>query len=74
MFAHRKKTLKADEIVHKKYIFATNVFEFGPLLAGKSRDKYLLFIRCIVDCIALFMHCFSRRISRLAVLPENLRV
>jgi len=39
VFPHRKKNLQVDEIVQKKYIHATDIFEFGPLLAGKSRDK-----------------------------------
>jgi len=39
VFAHRKKTHQADEIISKKYVIATDIYEFGPLLAGKSRDK-----------------------------------
>ena len=39
VFPHRKKTKKNDEIAHKKYILISEVFEFGPLLVGKSRDK-----------------------------------
>ena len=39
VFPHRKKTKKNDEIAHKKYILTSEVFEFGPLLVGKSRDK-----------------------------------
>ncbi|KAK6174452.1 hypothetical protein SNE40_017727 [Patella caerulea] len=40
VFQQRKKNKKADEIVNKKYILMTEIFEFGPLLVGKSRDKY----------------------------------
>ena len=40
VFAHRKKTQLPDEIISKKYVMAADVFEFGPLLVGKSRDKY----------------------------------
>ena len=40
MFPHRKKCRKPDEIVHKKYILSNRTFEFGPLLAGKNRDRY----------------------------------
>ena len=39
MFPARKKSRKVDEIVHKKFVLATETFEFGPLLVGKSRDK-----------------------------------
>ncbi|KAH9493176.1 hypothetical protein Btru_021958, partial [Bulinus truncatus] len=40
VFLGRKKSYHSDEIVHKKYILKTEIFEFGPLLVGKSRDKY----------------------------------
>ncbi|XP_059164892.1 hydrocephalus-inducing protein homolog isoform X11 [Physella acuta] len=40
VFQSRKKNRRLDEIVHKKYILNTETFEFGPLLVGKSRDKY----------------------------------
>ncbi|XP_077982980.1 hydrocephalus-inducing protein homolog isoform X2 [Glandiceps talaboti] len=40
VFPHRKKSRKIDEIVHKKYILNNETLEFGPLLAGKSRDRY----------------------------------
>ena len=40
VFPHRKKCQKYDEIVHKKYILSSRTFEFGPLLAGKNRDRY----------------------------------
>ncbi|ELK36190.1 Hydrocephalus-inducing protein like protein [Myotis davidii] len=40
VFPQRKVDMKADEIVFKKYIISTDTFYFGPLLCGKSRDKY----------------------------------
>ncbi|XP_025031662.1 hydrocephalus-inducing protein-like, partial [Python bivittatus] len=40
VFPHRKKNIKPDEIVFKKYIMSLGVFHFGPLLCGKSREKY----------------------------------
>ncbi|KAM8946018.1 LOW QUALITY PROTEIN: hydrocephalus-inducing protein homolog [Pelodytes ibericus] len=40
VFPHRKKEAKPDEIIHKKFILSSEVFEFGPLLCGKSREKY----------------------------------
>ena len=40
VFPHRKKSKKADEIVHKKYILSSEMLQMGPLLAGKSRDRY----------------------------------
>ncbi|XP_033896012.3 hydrocephalus-inducing protein-like [Acipenser ruthenus] len=40
VFAHRQKMSLPDKIIHKKYIMKTDVFEFGPLLCGKTRDRY----------------------------------
>ncbi|XP_045149859.1 hydrocephalus-inducing protein homolog [Echinops telfairi] len=40
VFPQRKKDIKANEIIFKKYVMSTNRFYFGPLLCGKSRDKY----------------------------------
>ena len=41
VFPNRKKNKKSDEIVHKKYILATETFEFGPLSPGKSRAEWV---------------------------------
>ncbi|XP_053255366.1 hydrocephalus-inducing protein homolog [Podarcis raffonei] len=40
VFPHRVKSVKADDIISKKYIMNLGVFHFGPLLCGKSREKY----------------------------------
>ncbi|XP_073911808.1 hydrocephalus-inducing protein homolog [Castor canadensis] len=40
VFPDRKKDMKPNEVIFKKYIMSTNRFYFGPLLCGKSRDKY----------------------------------
>ncbi|XP_033116735.1 hydrocephalus-inducing protein homolog isoform X2 [Anneissia japonica] len=40
VFPNRKKSKRTDEIVHKKYILSTETLMMGPLLAGKSRDRY----------------------------------
>ncbi|XP_057292027.1 hydrocephalus-inducing protein-like [Hydractinia symbiolongicarpus] len=40
VFPHRKKFQRPDEIVHKKYILSSETFTFGPLLAGKNRERY----------------------------------
>ncbi|XP_072278793.1 hydrocephalus-inducing protein-like [Pyxicephalus adspersus] len=40
VFPHRKKEAKSDEIVQKKFILSSRTFDFGPLLCGKSREKY----------------------------------
>ncbi|RXM33054.1 Hydrocephalus-inducing protein [Acipenser ruthenus] len=40
VFAHRQKMSLPDKIIHKKFIMKTDVFEFGPLLCGKTRDRY----------------------------------
>ena len=44
VFKQRKKSKAADEIVHKKYILSSDVYEFGPLLVGTSREKFLFLI------------------------------
>ncbi|XP_044126636.1 hydrocephalus-inducing protein homolog [Bufo gargarizans] len=40
VFPHRKKEIQSDEIIHKKFILSSSTFDFGPLLCGKSREKY----------------------------------
>uniref|UniRef100_A0A4W3GHA6 Uncharacterized protein n=1 Tax=Callorhinchus milii TaxID=7868 RepID=A0A4W3GHA6_CALMI len=41
VFRHYKKYLKPGEIIHKKYILNEKTFHFGPLLCGKTRDRYM---------------------------------
>ncbi|XP_054934895.1 hydrocephalus-inducing protein homolog [Physeter macrocephalus] len=40
VFPQQKKDMKANEVIFKKYIVSLERFYFGPLLCGKSRDKY----------------------------------
>ncbi|XP_066569678.1 hydrocephalus-inducing protein homolog [Amia ocellicauda] len=40
VFSHCKKALQGEETLHKTYILRSEVFEFGPLLCGKTRDRY----------------------------------
>ncbi|XP_006878929.1 PREDICTED: hydrocephalus-inducing protein homolog [Elephantulus edwardii] len=40
VFPQRKDDMKSHEIVFKKYVTSMDRFYFGPLLCGKSRDKY----------------------------------
>ncbi|XP_044515296.1 hydrocephalus-inducing protein homolog [Gracilinanus agilis] len=40
VFPHRKKDMKPEETVFKKYVLNQETFHFGPLLCGKSRDRY----------------------------------
>ncbi|XP_069073573.1 hydrocephalus-inducing protein homolog [Pleurodeles waltl] len=40
VFPHRRKDVKPDEIIHKKFLMNSETFEFGPLLCGKTREKY----------------------------------
>ncbi|XP_075045519.1 hydrocephalus-inducing protein homolog [Mixophyes fleayi] len=40
VFPHRKKEARNDEITQKKFIMSSGTFHFGPLLCGKSREKY----------------------------------
>ncbi|XP_068116429.1 hydrocephalus-inducing protein homolog [Hyperolius riggenbachi] len=40
VFPSRKKEARSDEIIQKKFILISSTFDFGPLLCGKSREKY----------------------------------
>uniref|UniRef100_A0A8C3T1C3 HYDIN axonemal central pair apparatus protein n=1 Tax=Chelydra serpentina TaxID=8475 RepID=A0A8C3T1C3_CHESE len=40
VFPHRRKSAKPDDIIFKQYVMSSGVFHFGPLLCGKSRDRY----------------------------------
>ncbi|KAM9191706.1 LOW QUALITY PROTEIN: hydrocephalus-inducing protein homolog [Dugong dugon] len=40
VFPQRKKDIKTNEVIFKKYVMSMDRFYFGPLLCGKSRDKY----------------------------------
>ncbi|KAB0347974.1 hypothetical protein FD754_012831 [Muntiacus muntjak] len=40
VFPQQKMDMKANEVIFKKYIVSLERFHFGPLLCGKSRDKY----------------------------------
>ncbi|XP_009866111.1 PREDICTED: hydrocephalus-inducing protein homolog, partial [Apaloderma vittatum] len=40
VFPHRRRSKTDEDIIFKKYIMNTGVFHFGPLLCGKSRDRY----------------------------------
>lgn len=41
VFPSRKKIRDVpNEILHKKYVLAEDVFEFGPLLVGNNRERY----------------------------------
>ncbi|XP_029465095.1 hydrocephalus-inducing protein homolog [Rhinatrema bivittatum] len=40
VFPHRKKEAKYNEIIQKKFLMKTETFHFGPLLCGKSRERY----------------------------------
>ncbi|KAK2500772.1 hypothetical protein MC885_001011 [Smutsia gigantea] len=40
VFPQRKRDMKENEVIFKKYIISMERFHFGPLLCGKSRDKY----------------------------------
>ena len=39
VFPNRKKTKELNEIVHKKYLLADEIFEFGPLLVGNNKER-----------------------------------
>ena len=36
----RKNSIKSDEIVLKQYVVPESTFYFGPLLVGKTRERY----------------------------------
>ncbi|XP_021112384.1 hydrocephalus-inducing protein homolog isoform X3 [Heterocephalus glaber] len=40
VFPQWKQDMKVNEVIFKKYVMSTKRFYFGPLLCGKSRDKY----------------------------------
>ncbi|XP_037671842.1 hydrocephalus-inducing protein homolog isoform X7 [Choloepus didactylus] len=40
VFAQRKMDMKINEVIFKNYVMSMERFYFGPLLCGKSRDKY----------------------------------
>jgi len=40
VFPNRKKFKRPEEIVRKKFILSSETYEFGPLLAGKNRERY----------------------------------
>ncbi|XP_071613168.1 hydrocephalus-inducing protein homolog [Heliangelus exortis] len=40
VFPHRIKSRADGDIISKQYVLNTGVFHFGPLLCGKSRDRY----------------------------------
>ena len=39
MFPSRKKTKEKNEILHKKFILSSDLFDFGPLLVGNNRER-----------------------------------
>ena len=47
VFPNRKKLVKEDEIVHKRFVYNTDtitgkisgIYHFGPLHCGKTRDR-----------------------------------
>ncbi|XP_058135740.1 hydrocephalus-inducing protein homolog isoform X1 [Dasypus novemcinctus] len=40
VFPQRKTDMKMNEVIFKNYVMSMQRFYFGPLLCGKSRDKY----------------------------------
>ena len=40
VFPHRKKNVRKDEIVQKRYVLDSGTFMFGPLHCGKTRERY----------------------------------
>ncbi|KAG7521590.1 hydrocephalus-inducing protein-like [Solea senegalensis] len=40
LFAHSKKVPQIEEGLHKTYIINPGYFEFGPLICGKTRERY----------------------------------
>ena len=39
VFHHRKKMIKKDEIVQKKFVLSEKMYMFGPLHCGKTRER-----------------------------------
>lgn len=40
VFTSRKKTIKKGETVQKKFVLSEETFVFGPLLCGKTRERW----------------------------------
>ncbi|XP_028813720.1 hydrocephalus-inducing protein homolog [Denticeps clupeoides] len=40
VFAHSKKALQSNESLQKTYIIPSDTYQFGPILYGKTRDRY----------------------------------
>ncbi|XP_056622256.1 hydrocephalus-inducing protein homolog isoform X2 [Triplophysa dalaica] len=40
LFAHCKKTLRPESGLQKTYIIQSDVYDYGPLLCGKTRERY----------------------------------
>ena len=40
VFANRKRTLRKDEIVSKRFVLSEDAYFFGPLHCGKTRERY----------------------------------
>ena len=51
VFANRKKTLKSDEIVHKRYVMSKERYYFGPLHCGKTRDRCVWGVVRVCVCV-----------------------
>ena len=40
VFASRRRAIRKDEIVSKRFLLSENVYLFGPLHCGKTRERY----------------------------------
>lgn len=46
VFAHCKKSLRPESGLQNTYIIQSDLYEFGPLLCGKTRDRYWHVVFC----------------------------
>ena len=69
VFSSRKKTLKKGEMVHRKFVLSEETFVFGPLLCGKTRERWRERANCTqtdVRCSGLMLLLFPAGIVRVA--------
>ena len=61
VFSSRKKTLKKGEMVHRKFVLSEETFVFGPLLCGKTRERWREREQTVLKLVsdAVVSCCFS---------------
>ena len=68
VFSSRKKTLKKGEMVHRKFVLSEETFVFGPLLCGKTRERWReqTVLKLMSDAVVPWLLLFPAGIVRVA--------